>query len=420
MNTGHTAPADQLVAAMGRIYSRGLTTTSGGNLSVLDEEGNIWITPSGLDKGSLTRNQICCVRPDGAVAEGGKPSIELAFHQAIYRVRPDIRAILHAHPPALVAFSIAHAMPRPRLLAPAARICGRLGYADYAIPGSDRLGEYLAAEFQKGSDVVMMKNHGVCIGAHDMAAAYRQLETLEGLATIEGYAHRLGGAEALSEEEVSRYASLSRADKEPLPAAIGEEEAEARRRLVSFAGRACRQQLFTGSLGCLSLRLGDGTFLITPIEADCTSLDETELIRVEMAAEREKPLPVEVDMHARIYQQHPEIHCIIGACPVYSMAFAVTGAPLDLTLMPESYVQLRELRRISFHEGLADPKRIACLLSPEAPALLWENGQLIVVGNSLLQAFDRLEVVERTAQAIWMVQDIGEAVRLPEEELALF
>lgn len=111
--------------------------------------------------------------------------------------------------------------------------------------------------------------------------------------------------------------------------------------------------------------------------------------------------PFETDMHTRIYQQHPEVRCIIGACPVYSMAFAVTGAPLDLTLMPESYVQLRELRRISFREGLADPKNIARLLSPEAPALLWENSRLIVVGDSLLQVFDRLEVAEKTAQAIW-------------------
>lgn len=129
--------------------------------------------------------------------------------------------------------------------------------------------------------------------------------------------------------------------------------------------------------------------------------------------------PFETEMHTRIYQQHPEVRCIIGACPVYSMAFAVSGAPLDLTLMPESYVQLRELRRISFREGLADPKNIARLLSPEAPALLWENSRLIVVGDSLLQAFDRLEVAEKTAQAIWTAQDIGRAIRLPEKELAL-
>lgn len=70
----------------------------------------------------------------------------------------------------------------------------------------------------------MMKNHGVCIGAHDMAA-YRQLETLEALATVEGYAHRLGGALMLSEEELSRYASLPRADGDTTAAMrIGEEK----------------------------------------------------------------------------------------------------------------------------------------------------------------------------------------------------
>ena len=65
MNINYIHPADQLVMFMQRIYDKGMTTTSGGNLSIMDEDGNIWITPAGIDKGTITRGDIVCVKPDG-------------------------------------------------------------------------------------------------------------------------------------------------------------------------------------------------------------------------------------------------------------------------------------------------------------------------------------------------------------------
>ncbi len=83
-----------------------MTTTSGGNISKKDGEGNIWVTPSTIDKGTLQRKDIVCVHPDGSVSGYYKPSSEFSFHKAIYEARPDIGAVIHAHPPALVSFSI--------------------------------------------------------------------------------------------------------------------------------------------------------------------------------------------------------------------------------------------------------------------------------------------------------------------------
>jgi L-fuculose-phosphate aldolase len=65
---------------MERIYGYRMTTTSGGNLSLLDDNGDIWITPAGVDKGSLTRFDIVCVKPDGTIAGNHKPSSEYPFH----------------------------------------------------------------------------------------------------------------------------------------------------------------------------------------------------------------------------------------------------------------------------------------------------------------------------------------------------
>src|ERR1700693_1966790 len=98
-------PRDQIVSIMERIYGHEMTTTSGGNISVRDENGDVWITPARVDKGSLRQEDVIRVRADGGVEGPHRPSSEHPFHRGIYRERPDLRAIVHAHPVALVAFS---------------------------------------------------------------------------------------------------------------------------------------------------------------------------------------------------------------------------------------------------------------------------------------------------------------------------
>ena len=128
-------PREQLAAIMGRIYNQELTTLTGGNLSILDKQGNLWITPSGIDKGALKPDDMMCVRNalgagERAAIEGPhRPSSEYPFHTAIYRARPDLRAIVHAHSKALVTFSMLRAVPDTRALPQAYALCGPVGYA---------------------------------------------------------------------------------------------------------------------------------------------------------------------------------------------------------------------------------------------------------------------------------------------------
>ena len=129
-------PRDEVAALMRRIYRRGLTTTSGGNASVRDGDGRIWITPAALDKGELRPTDVVCVGPDGSLV-GGEPSSELPLHREVYRERSDVGAIVHAHPSALVAFSLRHEAPQTAVLPPAAEVCGRVGYVAYELTGSD-------------------------------------------------------------------------------------------------------------------------------------------------------------------------------------------------------------------------------------------------------------------------------------------
>ena len=172
-------PADQIVMMMQRIYGGGLTTMSGGNLSILDSDGDIWITPSGIDKGNLTRDDIMQVKPDGTIIGRHKPSVELPFHSLVYKTRPDVRAVLHAHPPALVSYSLLRKVPNTTIIPTPYIVCGKVESSAYEVPGSIKLGQNIAKVFKKGINVVMMDNHGVVVCGDTIYEAFKRFETLE-------------------------------------------------------------------------------------------------------------------------------------------------------------------------------------------------------------------------------------------------
>ncbi|MFQ3673268.1 MAG: class II aldolase/adducin family protein, partial [Aggregatilineales bacterium] len=198
-------PRHQLTEIMLRLYEQGLTTTSGGNLSIHDEDGSIWITPASVDKGRLTPDDIVRVLPDGTAQGRHAPSSELPFHRRIYLERPDIRAIVHAHPTALVAFSLVGQVPEGRLTPQTFDVCGTVGYAPYALPGTEALGERIAQAFGAGPNVVMLENHGVVAGSDDVLRAFHRLETLEFSAQTQINAASLGPIEPLTAEQVALF-----------------------------------------------------------------------------------------------------------------------------------------------------------------------------------------------------------------------
>ncbi len=207
LNTKMMHSRDQITLIMRRIYDRALTTTSGGNISMIGENGDIWITPTGVDKGLMKPTDIVCVKADGMIVGEHKPSSEYPFHLAIYKARPDIKAIIHAHPPGLVAFSIVRKTPNTNVLPQAKFLCGEIGYASYALPGTDGLGESIAVEFLKGRSVVIMENHGTVIGGSNIADAYQKFEAIESTARSLLYANMIGKPSYLSNEQIASYAA---------------------------------------------------------------------------------------------------------------------------------------------------------------------------------------------------------------------
>lgn len=412
-------PADQLVLMMDRIYRGGLTTTSGGNLSVLDENGDIWITPTGVDKGTLTRGDMCCVKPDGTILGPHRPSVELPFHASIYRSRPDIRAVLHAHPPALVAFSVARVLPDVNLVANARLTCGALTMAPYALPGSSKLGENISAEFEKGFGVVLLENHGVVIGSDSLFDAFMKFETLESTAGLELIARKLGSLKSLQESEVNLTGTRDHVKMDDfVPNYHSSEECAARRDMITLIHRSYRQKLFGSTQGTYSVRLSDDSFLITPYGLDRAYMEEADLVLIKRGMKEQGKVPSRsVRLHQLVYDRNPGIRSILGAEPPHAMAFAITGEPLDPRTIPESYIMLRNVQKVPFSSLYLKQEAVAGMFSERTPVLICENNQILVTGNSLLNAFDRLEVTEATAHSILSARDIGSLVHISDAEV---
>lgn len=405
-------PRDELVRIMERIYRYRMTTTSGGNLSIRDEDdGSVWITPARIDKGSLSRDDIIRVGPDGATEGRHRPSSELPFHQAIYAARPDVRAIVHAHPVALVAFSIARQVPETRLLPQTRRVCGAVGFAPYALPGSGELGQSLARTFAEGFDCVVLENHGVATAGPSLQAAFERFETLEFAAKTIIKASILGPVRYLDECDAGRERALapSAQPTEP-PRRVSSPERELRQQICAFVQRGYRQRLMISTQGAFSARVGNeaDAFLITPHRVDRGTLEADDLVLVRAGiAEAGRPPSGEAIRHRAIYRKHPEIQAIVNAYPVNATAFSVTSEPLDTRTIPESYIFLREVQRIPHRLRHDETGAIAELVSPRRPIALLENDGVLVCGTSILDAFDRLEVLESTAEAMINSRPLG-------------
>lgn len=394
-------PRDEIMQTMERIYRYRMTTTSGGNLSLKEPDGTIWITPAGVDKGGLRREDIVCVRPDNSFEGKHRPSSELPFHQMIYEARPDIRGIVHAHAVALVAFSITGNVPNTRLFHQSRTVCGEPGFAPYALPGSAFLGQKIADTFKENYNCVVLENHGVVIGGDSLQRAFKRFETLEFTAKTIIKARLLGEIRYLRDAQVELPRTIEPLEEFERAAPPSSDEKELRRQLVEFTRRGYQQRLFISTGGSFSARLSEDSFLITPYRVDRSLIDTEDIVLVKDGKREAGKMPSRAARnHAAIYRAHSSINSILNAFPVNATAFGVTENALDSRTIPESYILLRDVGRAPYGSQFQNGELLAEQISLEKPIVLLENDGVLVVGKTVLEAFDRLEVLESTAEAI--------------------
>jgi L-fuculose-phosphate aldolase len=411
-------PREELVRTMARIYRYRMTTTSGGNLSVRDPDGGIWITPSRVDKGSLTPDDVVRVLPDGRREGRHPPSSEFPFHRRIYEARPEFGAIVHAHPGSLVAFSVCRLLPELGVHVHAFEVCRKVAMAAYACPGSEQLGERIAEAFASGAMCVVLENHGVVIGGTDLRDAFQRFETLEFVAQTIVKASALGVVRRLPEEKLTHR---PRPEWGALPQrAVSNSEKALRAQICRFVHRAYEQRLLVSTAGAFSARLDGDEFLVTPTRRDRLELEPSGVVRAtRTACEAGKEPSRAALLHAAIYERLPDVGAIVSAQPAHASAFCLTATRLTSRTIPESYIVLEDAPTLPFACIVEQADEIAARFSlKKCPVVLIENEGVTVIGRDVLEAFDRLEVLEATAEALLLARPLGPLVPMPGEALS--
>lgn len=207
MNREERLRAD-MVEVGRRLHARAYVASNDGNLSARLAGDRLLATPKGVSKGFMTPDMMVVTDLDGRKVAGGRdPSSELLMHLAVYRNRPEIAAVVHAHPPTATGFAVAGIALDRAVLAEVVTTLGSIPIADYGTPSTQELADAVQ-EHVKAHDGLLLANHGALTLAGDLFAAYYKMETIEHFARISLVARQLGRERLLSREEVLRLQAL--------------------------------------------------------------------------------------------------------------------------------------------------------------------------------------------------------------------
>ena len=172
--------------------------------------------------------------------------------------------------------------------------------------------------------------------------------------------------------------------------------------------RGYEQRLLTSTQGSFSARVSPESFLITPVDVDRALVEPADLVLMDAQGREQGKVPSGATrLHQAIYQRHPSVQAIVMATPPNATAFSITSHALNSRTIPESYIFLRDVHRFLYDQAHGDGRQIAEAMSPEFPVALIENSGALVLGKSILDAFDRLEVLESTSDALINAQSCG-------------
>jgi L-fuculose-phosphate aldolase len=199
---------DGIVEVGRRLHQRAYVASNDGNISVRLAGDYILTTPKGVSKGFMTPDMMVTTDLEGNKVAGARDaSSELPMHLAVYRSRPDVQAVVHAHPPVATGFAVAGIPLDRAVLAEVVTTLGSIPIADYGTPSTDELADAVR-KYITAHDGLLLANHGALTVAGDLFAAYYRMETIEHFARISVVARLLGRERLLSREEVMRLQEL--------------------------------------------------------------------------------------------------------------------------------------------------------------------------------------------------------------------
>jgi len=200
--------ARKLICEIGRLlYERSYVVSSDGNVSIRLDENTILATPTMTCKGRMTEDSLALTDMEGKPLGDKRASSELAMHLLIYRNRPDIKAVCHAHPPHGTAFAVAGLAIDKPILSEVILTLGCVPLTDYGTPSTDELTQAMEP-FVKHHNALLMANHGAVAYGEDLWQAFDRLETLEHTAKIAILAKALGGAVDLPKDAIEKLINI--------------------------------------------------------------------------------------------------------------------------------------------------------------------------------------------------------------------
>src|SRR6266403_197494 len=192
------------------MYERSYVVSSDGNVSVLLEDGRVLATPTMTCKGRMTEDSIAITDLEGRSLNDRRASSELAMHLLIYRERPDVKAVCHAHPPHGTAFAVAGLPIDQPILSEVILTLGCVPLAEYGTPSTDELSDAMRP-LVKHHNALLMANHGAVAYGSDLWQAFDRLETLEHTAKIAILSRMLGGSKNLSPDAIEKLINVREA-----------------------------------------------------------------------------------------------------------------------------------------------------------------------------------------------------------------
>ncbi len=200
----HSSIEVAMIDVGNRLWKREYISGTSGNFSTRLDDTQILATPTGLAKGRLTREDLVVTDLEGTVLSGQlRPSTELKIHLTTYRLRPDVGAIVHAHPKTVVAYSLAGVKLMSTVLPETVAVLGEISLVPYETPGTAALASKMENSLANHNAIVMERHGAITLG-RDLAEAYNRMEILEHTAQTLYLAHTLGRVEALSKDEIER------------------------------------------------------------------------------------------------------------------------------------------------------------------------------------------------------------------------
>jgi L-fuculose-phosphate aldolase len=195
---------EQIVRYGRMLHDRGFVAATDGNLSVRLSENRILSTPTCMSKGEMRTQDLVIVDMQGRLVTGKrKVSSEIGMHLLIYRLRPDVKGIVHAHPPTATGFAAAGVPLNQPLVCEVVIGLGSIPLAKYGTPGTAELTDALEP-LVPGFDAILMSNHGVVAYGSDLDQAYMKMETVEHFARIALVTHQLGHQQPLGAAELEK------------------------------------------------------------------------------------------------------------------------------------------------------------------------------------------------------------------------